>query len=65
MKDFKEYENKTLNDPEFLRIRELYTGKYIKRDHVYNFVHFIYYLIYYNMIKATQQSQRNLSKKKS
>ena len=43
MKDFKEYENKTLDDPEFLRIRELYTGKYIKRDHVYNFVHFIYY----------------------
>ena len=43
MKDFKEYENKTLDDPEFLIIRELYTGKYIKRDHVYNFVHFIYY----------------------
>ena len=29
MKDFKEYETKTLDDPEFLRIRELYTGKYV------------------------------------
>ena len=36
-------EYKTLNDPDFLKIRDMYMFNYVKRDNLYSYIRSVYY----------------------